>query len=147
MTHDAHLFERRRRLLKLTGGGLLMIPVINLIGCAEETAPKAQPTVQSTQPPAPAPTASQPAQPAAAKATALTRLDESASSTQALGYKHAAADVDTAAYPRFEAGQLCSNCTLYTTDDSSEAGWGACSIFPGKLVNGQGWCNVYQRRA
>ena len=42
---------------------------------------------------------------------------------------------------RFEAGQACKNCALYS--DTDDAQWGGCSIFPGKLVNADGWCNVY----
>ena len=58
----------------------------------------------------------------------------------ALGYKHSAKEVDTAAYPKYAEGQLCDNCVQYkaTSDD-----WGTCAIFPGKLVAAKGWCNVW----
>ena len=65
----------------------------------------------------------------------------------ALGYRHSAADVDVEKYPRKagEAGamQKCSNCVLYQGGES----WGGCSIFPGKLVNAEGWCNAWAPKA
>jgi hypothetical protein len=59
----------------------------------------------------------------------------------ALGYKKDATTVDVAKYPkRADATQFCSNCALYTAGD---AGLGACTAIPGKLVAGPGWCNAW----
>lgn len=46
---------------------------------------------------------------------------------KALGYVHATP----------EPGKLCSNC-LHIRGD--EAQWRECALFPGKLVNNDGWC-------
>ncbi len=35
----------------------------------------------------------------------------------------------------------CNNCMLIEGDASAE--WRPCKIFPGKLVNGKGWCSAY----
>lgn len=90
-----------------------------------------------------------PATPAAAPAVAaqLVRVDENDATAKALGYLHAAQEVEPAKYPRYAAGQLCLNCSLYQPDAGSEAGWGGCSIFPGKLVNANGWCSAYVPQA
>ncbi len=68
----------------------------------------------------------------------------------AFGYKHDAEDVDIEKFPKraapanemFLAGedQFCDNCGQYA---ETEAGWGTCTIFPGKLVAAKGWCNVW----
>lgn len=67
---------------------------------------------------------------------------------QALGYYEDAAEVDVAKWPK-KAGpdgaeQNCISCALYQAGDD---GWGACGIFPGKLVKGAGWCNAWVPRA
>lgn len=69
------------------------------------------------------------------------RLSEDDPTAQALGYVHDAADVDRDRFPRFEEGQLCANCNLITGD--KEAEWVGCGIFPGKLVNANGWCSAW----
>ena len=66
-------------------------------------------------------------------------LDDAAA--MALGYVHDVADVDTARFPRFEEGQVCSNCRLISGDADAE--WRPCSIFPGKLVANGGWCSAW----
>ena len=73
------------------------------------------------------------------------RLEESDPTAQVLGYRHDATQVDVSQFPR-RAGpdgqaQFCDNCALYAPEGDS--GWGGCSIFPGKLVKGRGWCNAW----
>ena len=72
------------------------------------------------------------------------RVDETNPSAVALGYRHDATSVDTAKYPRRATAegkkQFCNNCRLYKAGDD---GWGICSIFPGKQVNGKGWCSAW----
>ena len=58
----------------------------------------------------------------------------------ALGYKAVSAEVDAAKYPNHADSQLCKNCALWGGGDAE---WGACSIFPGKLVAAEGWCAAY----
>lgn len=37
-------------------------------------------------------------------------------------------------------GQACANCQLWQGGDAE---WGGCSIFPGKAVSAQGWCQAW----
>ncbi|MDJ0918738.1 MAG: high-potential iron-sulfur protein [Woeseiaceae bacterium] len=141
----------RRKVLKILGYGAATVPLAALSACSGEKAP----------PPAePAPTAAEPApepevpaaeevapEPAAAEAAAdaeLPLLSEDEPSAQSLGYVADASSVDPEKYPRYEAGQACSNCALYMGGDAPK---GACSIFPGKAVMGAGWCSVYAPKA
>jgi hypothetical protein len=143
----------RRRFLKLTGATMALIPLVHLYGCAEEEPEQpaqetGEPAAPATQPPPSEPRnqppgpATQSAQPPPAQGAALVKLAESDPQAMALGYKHAAGDVDQSAFPRYEQGQLCSNCTLYQRQAGEEE-WGGCQIFPGKLVNANGWCSAY----
>lgn len=59
----------------------------------------------------------------------------------ALGYKHDTSTVDASKYPQHSADQNCTNCRLFAASD--EEGWGNCGIFPGKLVNAEGWCSAW----
>lgn len=76
-----------------------------------------------------------------ARAEELPRLEEDDPAAQAVDYVHDAADA--ADHADYEDGQVCANCQLYT-DENGE--WGKCSVFPGKLVAAQGWCNVWVPR-
>ena len=75
------------------------------------------------------------------------KLSESDPAAVALGYKTDASEVDTGKFPRRAgaegAKQFCHNCQLFTGEDE----WGTCSIFPGKLVNRNGWCNAWTPKA
>jgi hypothetical protein len=79
-----------------------------------------------------------------AHAEEAAKVTEDDPTAVALGYKHDAASVDTAAYPKRAgeegAKQFCSNCALYA---GGEAEWGACPIFANKHVNRNGWCNSW----
>ena len=145
--------QTRRQFLKLVGGGAVALPVAGLTGCSGgEDAPA--PSAPATEP-AEVVTESAPAMPepevevapedVSAAAAELPRLDEGDPSATALGYVHDATSVDTAKYPRYASGQLCSNCALY--QGSADDEWAGCSIFPGKAVKGTGWCNVYAPKA
>lgn len=68
----------------------------------------------------------------------LPKLSEDDPTAQGLSYQHDASQVQSAAY---QEGALCSNCQLYTGDRSAQ--WGACNVFPGKLVNANGWCSAW----
>lgn len=69
------------------------------------------------------------------------KLSEDDATAQALGYVHDASTSDNAAR---QEGAICANCSLYAKDQEQD-GWAPCSIFPGKLVNGEGWCTVWQQ--
>ncbi len=74
----------------------------------------------------------------------LPRLEESDPVAMALGYVNDADATDTAKFPKRASEesktQFCDNCSQYAV---TEEGWGTCAIFPGKLVAGRGWCNVW----
>ena len=75
----------------------------------------------------------------------LPKLDEANPQAVALGYKHDSTAVDGAKYPKHEASQICSGCTLYQGKEGNE--WGPCGIFPGTEVMAKGWCSAYVPKA
>lgn len=78
-------------------------------------------------------------------ALAAEQIEETDPAAAALGYKHDAAQVDKAKFPRQTGEQSCANCQLYTGAEGSE--WGPCGIFPGKDVSAKGWCNAWVAKA
>jgi hypothetical protein len=80
-----------------------------------------------------------------AHAAELPHLDPSDPTAKALNYTDNAKGVDVKALPMYKPGSACNNCMQY----SGAAGqpFGPCSIFAGKAVNANGWCQVYVKRA
>ncbi len=72
-------------------------------------------------------------------ASDLPTLTEDDPIAVALGYK-----ADATQSQRSDAGQLCSNCRLYTDKGN---GMGLCSAIPNKLVAGDGWCKAWVTNA
>ncbi len=70
---------------------------------------------------------------------------ESDANAASLGYKAAASKVDTTKFPKYAAGQKCSNCALFQGKASDAAG--GCPLFAGKQVAGPGWCSAYAKKA
>lgn len=68
----------------------------------------------------------------------LPRVSEDGAMAKALNYVHDARTVDAA--KRF-SDRFCNNCALYAGGADEE--WAKCSIFPGKLVAGEGWCSAW----
>ena len=62
----------------------------------------------------------------------------------ALAYHEDASSVDAKQFPTYKAGQTCSTC-LQLKGDAGQA-WRPCNLFPGKLVNANGWCRVWVKR-
>lgn len=75
------------------------------------------------------------------KPSGMPKLAEDDPQAKSLAYVHDASTIDGAKQPRYKAGQACTNCVLYQGKADDE--WAGCSIFPGRLVKGTGWCNVY----
>lgn len=73
------------------------------------------------------------------------RLDEKDAQAQALGYVHDASRADKKKFPKYAAGQTCSNCQLY--QGKPKEAWGPCQIFPGRQVNAKGWCSAWVKKA
>jgi hypothetical protein len=53
--------------------------------------------------------------------------------------------VDPATRANPAAEQHCSNCALIQGEEGAQ--WRPCQIFPGKLVNSDGWCSVWAPKA
>lgn len=71
----------------------------------------------------------------------MPRLDEKDPLAVAMAYVHDASKVDPAKNPQYKPGQICANCVQLTGKEGEE--WRPCNIFPGKLVNANGWCKVW----
>ncbi|HUA90176.1 MAG TPA: high-potential iron-sulfur protein [Steroidobacteraceae bacterium] len=80
-----------------------------------------------------------------ADAAAMPHLDPKDPTAQALHYHENAKTVDAKAFPTYAAGQMCSTCAQL----QGKAGdpWRPCNIFAGKLVNANGWCQVWVKKA
>lgn len=77
-----------------------------------------------------------------AQAEDMPKVDESDPTAQGLKYVHDATQVD--AGTRGGDDRICETCQLYTGEDGSE--WGACTLFPKKLVAANGWCTAWAKR-
>lgn len=156
----------RRQFLLLAGGAALSLPLMGVPGCAPEEAeppPTSDPDPRDGDDPVPP---DQPAselgqrpeqvggpEPAAAapegQQAMMPRLEESDSMAQALGYKHDASRVNVEQFPSRaspdSADEFCHNCVHYQAPPDVE--WAPCTIFPGKLVNANGWCSAWAAKA
>ncbi len=81
----------------------------------------------------------------ASTAAQAAMVDEKDPQAVGLGYKADATKVDKAKQPKYAAGQLCSNCSLYQGKATDAAG--GCPLFAGKQVAGKGWCSAYNKKA
>jgi High potential iron-sulfur protein len=73
------------------------------------------------------------------------KVNEKDSMAVALGYASDAKHVDPKASPQYKAGSTCSNCSWYQGKAGDPAG-GACTFFPGKNVDANGWCRMYNKK-
>ena len=78
-------------------------------------------------------------------AQAQTMLDEKDAAAVAVGYVADAKRVDTKKYPKYAAGQVCSNCAIYQGKPADKSG--GCPLFAGKHVAGPGWCSAWAKKA
>lgn len=72
-------------------------------------------------------------------------VDEKDAQAVALGYVADAKRVDTKKYPKYAAGQVCTNCALYQGKPTDKAA--GCPLFAGKQVAGPGWCSAWVKKA
>lgn len=81
--------------------------------------------------------------------TDLPKLEESDAMARALGYKHDASEVDLEQFPSrgqpVKANEFCHNCVHFQAPAQQQ--WAPCTIFPGKLVNADGWCSAWAAKA
>ena len=80
----------------------------------------------------------------ASTAHAQAMLDEKDPQAVALGYVADATKTDTKKFPKYAAGQVCSNCALFQGKAADAAG--GCPLFAGKQVAGKGWCSAWAKK-
>ena len=80
----------------------------------------------------------------ATSAHSQAKADEKDPQSVALGYVADATKTDTKKYPKYAAGQICTNCALYQGKASDP--WGGCPLFAGKQVAGKGWCSAWAKK-
>ena len=80
----------------------------------------------------------------ATSARAQAKLDEKDPQAVALGYVADATKTDTKKFPKYAAGQICTNCALFQGKATDAAG--GCPLFAGKQVAGKGWCSAYAKK-
>ena len=78
------------------------------------------------------------------QAQELVKIAEDDPVAQSLKYTHDASTVDPATRPNPAENQVCANCALI---QGEEGEWRPCQIFPGKLINENGWCSVWAPKA
>jgi hypothetical protein len=78
-------------------------------------------------------------------ARAQSMVDEKDAQAAALAYVADATRTDAKKYPKYAAGQNCTNCALYQGKSTDKAG--GCPLFPGKQVLGAGWCSAWAKKA
>jgi len=81
---------------------------------------------------------------AAADAGALPHLTATDPVAVALSYHESAKTVEAAKFPTFKPEQKCSTC-LQLKGNAGDT-WRPCNLFPGKLVNAEGWCKAYVKK-
>ena len=124
------------------------LPAVGAFGLLSAGGEKPSPPVAATPaPPRPAPAA--PTAPAVAAAPApaagglLPLVDEKEPQAVALSYVNDTTKIDKTRFPKYEAGQLCSNCSLY---QGAAAAQGPCPLFPGKHVASKAWCSAWVKK-
>ncbi|HZD51643.1 MAG TPA: high-potential iron-sulfur protein [Woeseiaceae bacterium] len=79
-----------------------------------------------------------------AEAQGMPHLSPDDPQAQSLKYTNDTSTVDDASRPQQAENQRCSTCALVQADEGE---WRPCQIFPGKLVNQNGWCSVWAPKA
>ena len=80
-----------------------------------------------------------------ADAQDMPHLEESDPTAQSLKYTNDSSTVDPATRANPAPEQHCANCALALGNEGDA--WRPCQIFPGKLVNSNGWCSVWAPKA
>jgi hypothetical protein len=80
----------------------------------------------------------------AQQAMAQAKLSDKDPQAVALGYVEDATKADTKKYPKYAAGQTCSNCALYQAKATDPMG--GCPLFGTKQVAGKGWCSAWAKK-
>lgn len=78
------------------------------------------------------------------EALAQTQLDEKDPQALSLGYVTDATKADAKKFPKYAAGQDCSNCVLYQGKQADTSG--GCPLFGARQVAGKGWCSAWVKK-
>ncbi len=62
----------------------------------------------------------------------------------ALSYFEDSKKVDATKFPTYKPDQHCASCIQLQGKDGDA--WRPCALFPGKLVNADGWCKVWVKK-
>jgi hypothetical protein len=80
-----------------------------------------------------------------AQGAASPHLAESDPTAKALGYVEDASKVDKTKFPAYKPGAHCATCNFFQGKEADA--YAPCQIFPGKSVNGKGWCASHSPKA
>jgi len=80
-----------------------------------------------------------------AQAADLPHLTPDDPTAKALGYRDDAKTVDSKQFATYKPDQTCSTCQQL--QGAAGQPWRPCTIFPGKAVNANGWCQVWVKKA
>lgn len=136
--------KTRRQLIQF----LPAVGALGLLGACGEK-PSTPVAAKPAAPAAPSPPAAAPPAPAVAAAPApaasgsLPLVDEKEPQAVALSYVNDTTKIDKTKFPKYEAGQQCSNCSLY---QGAAAAQGPCPLFPGKHVASKAWCSAWVKK-
>ena len=72
-------------------------------------------------------------------------VDENDAAATTPGNPPKATTNDAGKFPKYQAGQTCSNSRFYKAGAGESSG--TCPMFGGKAVAAEGWCNVYAKLA
>ena len=75
----------------------------------------------------------------------MPKVSEDDPMAKGMRYTHDASTVDPSTRANPAPEQNCANCALVQGNDGDA--WRPCQIFPGKLVNANGWCSVWAPKA
>jgi hypothetical protein len=75
---------------------------------------------------------------------AAAKVDPNDAQAKSLGYIVDTTKVDAKANPMHKPEQKCSSCVQYQGKATDAAA--PCTIFAGKLVEGNGWCKVWAKK-
>jgi hypothetical protein len=75
---------------------------------------------------------------------AQAKLSEKDPQAVAMGYFEDATKTNVKKFPKYAAGQACTNCALFQGKPTDA--WAGCPLFAGKQVAGKGWCNAWAKK-
>jgi hypothetical protein len=79
-----------------------------------------------------------------AQAAAQPLVDPNDAVAKSLAYQPDSSKVQAAAFPTHKPTQKCANCIQFQGKAADKQG--ACNLFPGKDVLGNGWCKVWAQK-